>query len=69
MGGGIGSGSDMDEEWNEIDVGSESPTSQFTFCESAGPQVSLSTDAEPVQFFQHFFDSNVLALIVEETNR
>ena len=59
----------FDIHWNEVSVDSDTPTSQFTFAEPTGPQLAFSSTARPVDFLGSFLDVEILALLVEETNR
>ena len=41
----------------------------FHFIEDTGPQCSLTREAKPIEYFDLFFDSSLLTLMVRETNR
>ncbi|CAD1480997.1 unnamed protein product [Heterotrigona itama] len=41
----------------------------FHFIENTGPLCSLTREAKPIEYFDLFFDSSLLTLMVRETNR
>lgn len=41
----------------------------FNFIEDTGPQCFLTHKAKPIEYFNLFFDSSLLTLMVSETNR
>ena len=58
-----------DVQWNLVESDDDlvtCPTAAFT--ENTGPQTPLTEASQPVDFFRHFFDDDILALLVDETN-
>ena len=58
-----------DVQWNLVESDDEimtCPTAAFT--ENTGPQTPLTEASQPVDFFRHFFDDDILTMLVDETN-
>ena len=58
-----------DVQWNLLESDDDimtCPTAALT--ENTGPQTPLTEASQPVDFFRHFFDDDILALLVDETN-
>ena len=54
--------------WSSVDPSRDCPTGSFVFTSNSTSPIS-STETAPVDFFRHFFDDGLLAIIVQETNR
>ncbi|XP_023724803.1 piggyBac transposable element-derived protein 4 isoform X1 [Cryptotermes secundus] len=54
--------------WQDVTVGDKKPR-EYTFTKNAGPQLNLLPDAEPTDYFNLFFNNELLNNIIGETNR
>ena len=58
-----------DVQWNLVESDYDIVTRPMAaFTENTGSQSPLTEASQPVDFFRHFFDGDILALLVDETN-
>lgn len=57
------------DQWKEIDPAADVSPSPLPFTEVVGPTPNLPGFSQPVEYFRHLFDDQILHLLVEETNR
>ena len=56
-------------DWQEVNPASDTPATASTFTGCPGARLALQSDAAPVAYFTQFFDTEVIDMIVRETNR